>query len=189
MRDRLYRSRTDRVIGGVAGGVARALDVDPSLVRVAWVVLALLTGGLAAVVYLVMLVVVPEEPGEFDWDATRRPIGAEPAATLGADDTPVEAAWPSSEAPPPGSTQPPAARPGDRGTFGAAGQYPAGRSRGGPGSGALVFGLILILIGGYFLVREYVPQLDLDLAWPVVLIVLGGLLVLGAFRPGQPPRR
>ncbi len=45
MTDRLYRSRTDRVIGGVAGGVAEALDVDPSIVRVVWVILALVTGG------------------------------------------------------------------------------------------------------------------------------------------------
>ncbi|MEO8462293.1 MAG: PspC domain-containing protein, partial [Chloroflexota bacterium] len=41
IRDRLYRSRVDRVISGVAGGVAEWLDIDPSLVRIAFVLTAL----------------------------------------------------------------------------------------------------------------------------------------------------
>jgi len=60
--DRLYRSRNDRPIGGVAGGVAAWLGLDPSLVRVAWVVLALASGGIFLIVYIVMMVVVPLAP-------------------------------------------------------------------------------------------------------------------------------
>ena len=43
MNRRLYRSRTDTVIGGVAAGLANYLNTDPALVRVGWVVLALVT--------------------------------------------------------------------------------------------------------------------------------------------------
>ena len=54
MSDRLYRSRDDRMIAGVAGGVAEQLDADPSLIRIVWAVLIVLTGGLALLVYIVM---------------------------------------------------------------------------------------------------------------------------------------
>ena len=62
MTERLYRSRDDRMIAGVAGGVAEQLDADPSLIRIVWAVLIFLTGGLALVVYIVMAIVVPERP-------------------------------------------------------------------------------------------------------------------------------
>ena len=62
MADRLYRSQTDRVIAGVAGGLAAWLRIDPSIVRVGWVVLAVLTGGIFLLVYIVMMIVVPLAP-------------------------------------------------------------------------------------------------------------------------------
>ncbi len=57
----LYRSVDDRIIGGVAAGVADYFDLDASLVRVLWLVLVPLTAGAAFVLYIVMLIVVPEE--------------------------------------------------------------------------------------------------------------------------------
>ena len=39
MNDRLYRSRTDRMLAGVAGGLAEMWDADPSLVRIVWALL------------------------------------------------------------------------------------------------------------------------------------------------------
>ena len=62
MVDRLYRSRTERVIGGVAGGMAAALGIDVGWVRFGWVVFALVTQGAAILVYFVLLFVIPEEP-------------------------------------------------------------------------------------------------------------------------------
>ena len=47
MNDRLYRSRDDRIIAGVAGGVAERLGIDPSLVRILWVLLIIPTGFIA----------------------------------------------------------------------------------------------------------------------------------------------
>ncbi|MCY3573057.1 MAG: PspC domain-containing protein [Chloroflexi bacterium] len=60
-RRRLYRSRQQRSLAGVCGGIAEYLDVDPSLVRIAWVLLSM-AGGPALLLYIVMAVVVPEEP-------------------------------------------------------------------------------------------------------------------------------
>jgi phage shock protein C len=67
----LRRSRDDRMIAGVCGGLAYYLGVDPVIVRVAAVVLAL-TGGAAVIAYIVAWVLIPEaRPGEL-------PAGARP---------------------------------------------------------------------------------------------------------------
>ena len=58
---RLYRSRTDRKLAGVCGGLAQYFNTDATLMRVLFVVLALL-GGPGLVIYLVLWIVVPEEP-------------------------------------------------------------------------------------------------------------------------------
>ena len=58
---RLYRSRTDRMIGGVCGGLAQFLTIDATIIRLIFVFAALF-GGATLLVYLVMLLVVPEEP-------------------------------------------------------------------------------------------------------------------------------
>ena len=64
MNDRLYRSRSDRMVAGVAGGLANSMRLDPSLVRIVWAILVFATGGIALVIYIVMAIVVPEEqPG------------------------------------------------------------------------------------------------------------------------------
>lgn len=57
---RLRRSRTDRKVSGVAGGIARHLDIDPLLVRVAFVILTFFGGG-GLILYGVAWVLVPEE--------------------------------------------------------------------------------------------------------------------------------
>lgn len=62
MTRRLYRSRTDTVLGGVAAGVANYLNTDPALVRIAWAILVPLTGGVALLAYIVAWIAVPEEP-------------------------------------------------------------------------------------------------------------------------------
>jgi phage shock protein PspC (stress-responsive transcriptional regulator) len=58
---RLERSSSDKVLTGVAGGMADYLDVDPVLVRVGWVVLCFATAGIAFVAYIVMALVMPRE--------------------------------------------------------------------------------------------------------------------------------
>lgn len=58
---KLYRSRKDRMIAGVAGGLGEYLNMDPTIVRLLFVLFAL-AGGPGLLVYLVMLLVVPEEP-------------------------------------------------------------------------------------------------------------------------------
>jgi phage shock protein C len=166
--DRLYRSPDDRMLAGVAGGVAERLDTDPSIIRIVWAVLIFLTGGLALLVYVVMAIVVPERPS----DGPTRATGADDAMT--ADPGPVPAgSWLA----PDGSTVPvgtaSAPRPRRR-------RDPADRARIG-----FVGGLVLIGIGAIFLVRQLIPAFDFDLLWPALLIGLGVVLLVAALAPNR----
>jgi phage shock protein C len=58
---KLYRSRTNRQLAGVCGGLAQYFNIDATLIRVLFVVLAVL-GGSGLVIYLVLWVIVPREP-------------------------------------------------------------------------------------------------------------------------------
>ena len=60
---RLYRSRTDRRVSGVLGGIADYLGLDPTLVRAVYIVLAIVTGfGPAIALYIVAAIIIHEEP-------------------------------------------------------------------------------------------------------------------------------
>jgi phage shock protein C len=63
MPTRLERSVSNKVIAGVCGGIAEYLQVDPTLVRVFFVIAAFLTAGLAVLGYIVLLVLMPM-PGQ-----------------------------------------------------------------------------------------------------------------------------
>jgi len=60
---KLYRSRTDRKLGGVCGGLGQYLSVDPTLLRLAAVFVCVATGFLpVAVTYIVAWIIIPEAP-------------------------------------------------------------------------------------------------------------------------------
>lgn len=61
---RLHRSRHNKMIGGVAGGLAEYFGVDVTLVRLGWVVAGLLAPPAAILAYVIALIVIPEEPAE-----------------------------------------------------------------------------------------------------------------------------
>jgi phage shock protein C len=146
--DRLYRSRDDRMLAGVAGGLAQMWGADPSLVRVIWALLAIFTGGLAFIVYIVMALVIPEEPPLPDAADGQALVEGTPAANAQS------------------------ARATRRAAGGNSNSIPA----------AAIFGGFLIVLGGFFLVRQFLPQIDFDWVWPLILVGLGVLLVVSAVR-------
>jgi phage shock protein C len=60
---RLYRSRSNRMLFGVCGGLGEYLNVDPTVIRLIFV-LAFLPGGPGLIAYLALALLVPEEPLE-----------------------------------------------------------------------------------------------------------------------------
>jgi len=61
MKDkRLYRSKKDKIFGGVCGGIAKHLDTDPTIIRLLWIVATLLWGA-GLIAYLLFWIVMPLE--------------------------------------------------------------------------------------------------------------------------------
>jgi phage shock protein C len=146
MTRRLYRSRTDTVLGGVAAGLAHYLNADPALVRIAWAILVPITSGAAFLAYIVAWIVVPEEP--------------------------VSAAGTPSD---PGD-------PGDEAMPAVGGTPTTVRSAPDNGRAGLVVGIGLVVIGVWFLVRDYLPDFNWNLVWPAILIGIGALILINSSR-------
>jgi phage shock protein C len=163
---RLYRCQHDRILAGVASGVAERLDLDPTLVRLLWLV-SVLFGGFGLLLYIVMAIIVPLEPA-----------GAPVVGTSASEPTAGEA---SSE----GTT---GEAIGD-----AAGQAPAGwhttpvQHRHAPrnaGRLATGVGIALILFGALALVDTVLPDWADHgrFLWPAFILGIGALLVASAVR-------
>lgn len=58
---KLYRSRKERMIAGVCGGLGDYFDIDPTLVRLLFVVATLFGGPMGPLAYLIFMIVVPNE--------------------------------------------------------------------------------------------------------------------------------
>jgi len=61
MEKRLYRSRTEKMVAGVCGGLAQYFNVDPTIIRLLWVFITLI-GGAGVLAYIILWIVVPQEP-------------------------------------------------------------------------------------------------------------------------------
>jgi phage shock protein PspC (stress-responsive transcriptional regulator) len=60
MAKRLYRSKKNKVIGGVCAGIGEYFNVDPVLIRLIWVICALMLGG-GILAYLIAWIIIPEK--------------------------------------------------------------------------------------------------------------------------------
>lgn len=149
MPTRLERSTTNKVVAGVCGGIAEYLQVDATLVRVFFVVGTILTGGLGLLGYIVLVVLVPL-PGQ------PAPFVKTSGVTTSTVDTAVGGD--------PAATVPVAPPPAD--------PEVAERNR-------AAFGVVLIALGAIFLLSNagVFRIVRWDLAWPLVLVAIGVLLL------------
>jgi phage shock protein C len=58
---KLYRSKSDRMISGVCSGIAKYFDIDPSIVRLLWVLATFISVGIGLVIYILFIIIIPEE--------------------------------------------------------------------------------------------------------------------------------
>ncbi len=96
---RLYRSRKNRMLGGVCGGIAEYFEIDPVIVRLIAVAL-FFVGGSAVLAYIIALIVIPYEPWEA---ASGKEKEAAPSAT-NLSTTAATVPTPAGSAPPPSSS-------------------------------------------------------------------------------------
>ena len=145
---RLYRSAKSKVFGGVAGGIAEYFDIDPIIIRLLFVIIAFAGGG-GVIVYLILWIALPLEPI-----------------------TPFTMNMGSGE-----SFN--SANPGDQSTS----DFTTGTSN--PfevpvkpeNRNSLIGGIVLISLGLIFLANRFIPNIDFGDLWPLVLVVLGGVLI------------
>jgi phage shock protein PspC (stress-responsive transcriptional regulator) len=157
------------MIGGVCGGLGNYFGIDPSLVRLAFVLLFVF-GGSGFLLYLILWIVLPEEGRTYasPEEATRANAQeiADRARRFGDD---VKSAFGSSssasETPSTGFlSEPTPTRPAST-------------------SGAWLFGLILIVLGAMFLLGNLVPNfLSFWQWWPIILVLIGVAMLAGQFR-------
>jgi phage shock protein C len=67
---RLYRSGNDRILGGVCGGIAEFYGLDPTVIRILWILLTLVY-GLGILLYLALWIVMPRNPNH-DWGTRKK---------------------------------------------------------------------------------------------------------------------
>jgi phage shock protein C len=77
---RLYRCRQDRQLAGVAGGMAEYLEIDPTVVRILWI-LSVFLGGFTLLLYVIMAFVVPLEPVGYGAPIQGWPVGPQGPVT------------------------------------------------------------------------------------------------------------
>lgn len=146
MTRRFFRSRNDRMVSGVAAGLADYLQIDPVLIRVAFV-LAAFADGMGVLAYIILWILTPQQPWVMAYNAMN------PGSTTNDDTRP---------------TMPPL------------------HERSGM-SGTIIFGIILIVLGAITLTENLLPQLDLSLFWPVLLIAIGVGLIIKSRRHAYIP--
>ncbi len=133
--DRLYRSRKDKVIAGVCGGIADYLNIDPVWVRLV-AILALFAEGAGFLAYIIAWILIPEEP---KGDAAK----ADAKAGGKADTDPVAAEKKVSR-------------------------------RG----GNVLAGVVIVLLGLAFLMKQIFPVIGWNYIWPAGLIAMGIYLLV-----------
>jgi phage shock protein C len=163
---RLYRSR-DRQLAGVAGGMGEYLDIDPTVIRIGWIIVTLFTGGLAIIAYIVLALVIPQSPYAA-WSGAYGPAQGQAA--------------------PGGQGANPGYAPGYAPGFAPAyATQPVRRETRGLGAAGIV-GIVLVVIGVIALADVTLPGIRAGMILgPAVILALGAaLLVASVRRPVQP---
>ncbi len=159
MEKRLYRSRSDRMISGVCGGLAEYFDIDPTIVRLIAVLLVFLN-GVGILAYLIMAIIVPLEGSKSapPKDAIKENVEEikETATNLGHE---IRSAFATDEDKPDAENK----------------TRHHGRN---------VIGVVLIVVGILFLLGSFglFRWLGWSTLWPLILVAIGVLIIIGARR-------
>lgn len=155
MEKRLHRSRDKKVVAGIAGGLGDYLDIDPVIIRIV-IVLITIFHGVGLIVYIIMWIVIPEEPYNLSYtegkaDPTQSMGSSGPASDQKLND---ESAKNSNE-------------------------------KEKSSNGRIIVGVILILIGIMFLSERFLPFFDFEFVFAIGLIFLGFSLLFNMFNKSE----
>lgn len=150
MSKKLYRSVRDKMLGGVAGGLAEYFDIDPTIVRVLFVI-SLLFGGAGVIAYIILWIIVPEEPIEVQYRKTYPPSEPkqEEQSSTEKNINDAEMAYQTARQ----------AQRHKRNSFA---------------------GVILIVLGFIFLADNFIPRFHFGDYWPLLLVLIGIVLLINS---------
>ncbi len=157
MYKKLYRSNTDKMIGGVSGGIAEYFEIDPTIVRILFV-LAVFFGGGGLIAYIILWIIVPEKPYVF-------PGMQQPNQENHINSTQSSQSTENKEQ----------SSASNSNTF----DYSAFQQKQKSNTGS-VAGIVLIVIGALFLLNNFIPRFNFGDFWPFILIAAGIALLLNS---------
>lgn len=143
MPENLFKSNKNKVFAGVCGGIAEYFKVDATLIRLAWA-LAFFVGGSGFILYILAMIIMPENPNTIKPNPVREGGTAEAEPVLEHMQETKHETKPS---------------------------YNEDKRR-------QILGLILVAVGGYFLLQRFFPFFDFGNWWPLILIAIGGFILL-----------
>jgi len=159
MEKRLYRSKDERMVWGVCGGLARYFDIDPTIVRVIAVILAL-ANGVGIIAYVILAIAVPTESSKASEpkDVVKENIEEIKQTTSELGDE-IRSSFKANESSSSSTTE------------------VQKNSRN-------IIGIILIIAGGVFLLTNFFSfwWFQWEYLWPLILVGIGVLIVVGVRR-------
>jgi phage shock protein C len=138
-----YRSSSNKVVAGVCGGLAEKLAIDPVIIRLIFVLLAVFAGG-GVLAYIILWIVLPERPWTDSYSYKKNTESFSEKDMENQD-------------------------PQDSGKIFAEKPAPDAETS----KTQLIAGTILIALGGLFLIAAFIPRINVYDLWPVALIVIG----------------
>jgi len=147
MYKKLYRSVTDKMLGGVCGGLAEYFDIDPVIVRLLFV-LAVIFGGSGILAYIILWIIIPQKPYIITPFTSEKTEG--------------DSANSSDE------------KKSENNTYFVSEEIKKS------GNKSIYAGAFLILLGGIFLLDNFIPYFHFGDFWPLILVGLGLAIILNA---------
>jgi len=169
MEKRFYRSRTDKKLAGVCAGIASYFEIDPTLVRLIWIVFTF-AGGAGLLVYIIAAIVMPEEPDQPQQKNYRQTQHHNTAEIFEVDEQMEEDSRDSGQSDVESTEYQTNELINEKN-----GQNESKSDR-----NNITLGLILILIGALFFSRNFFRWfwIDFSYIWPIVLILIGVVMII-----------
>jgi phage shock protein C len=168
MDKKLYRDEYRKKIAGVCAGLADYFNIDVAIVRVVFL-LALIFHGGGGLIYIIFWIVLPKKPYVVDPGVDYRVPPQNPGSTnfgSGSFGNTTASGSPFGTSPFPNQPYPPVPKSNNTSLV------------------AIIFGVILIVIGGSILLDDFdiLPDWDFGQLWPIILILIGGALMISGER-------
>lgn len=158
---RLYRTVQGRVVGGVAGGLADYFGMDPTIVRLIFVLLVIF-GGSGVLLYIILWIILPEKNiyTPVNTYTTNAPPSTGSTSGIGEAYHGFEQGKPSAP---------------ENEIYTQVTEAHQKKKM----EGSLIGGAMLIILGAIFLVQRFIPHINFRDLWPILLVSLGLILIFG----------